>query len=125
MRVHVDVSSDVLSKFAEYINWYYETHPDDISPLCNGDLAAFLEWENDFLQGERARNVSEIANFADAIEMTRLREVCAVFLAKMIRGKTREQIYDIFEIPYRSRFSAEEIQQIREEMDALNELDNE
>lgn len=123
MRVHVDVSSDVLSKFAEYINWYYETHPDDISPLCNGDLAAFLEWERDFLQGERPKNVVEMANFAHAIKMTRLREVCCVSVAETIRGKTTEQISDVFDIPSSLRFSAEEMQQIHDS--CRNELEYE
>ena len=117
-----NVNGQTLQYVIEYMEHYAEAEPKELPKPLNAPIKEIIDkWDQNYVftilienddekQHEKLIDTVMAANF---MNIEPLRELCCAVIAHMIKGKTPEEIRDIFNIE--NDFSPEEEKKIREE----------
>lgn len=108
------MKAKTLKKIIEYLEHHKDKQPEEIEkPLRSADLTDCVpEWDYNYVDipHDELFEVILVANF---LGVQSLLDLTCAKVATMIKGKSVEEIRDIFDI--QNDFTAEEEQQVREE----------
>ena len=109
-----NVKGDILKKVVEYLEHYENEEPKEIErPLPSQNLKECVdEWDNDFIDID-LNTIFQIILASNYLNIKSLLELASAKIASIIKGKTNEEIKQIFGI--QNDFTPEEEQQIIEE----------
>lgn len=109
-----NVSSNIFSKIVEYLNHYRLKKPQSLpKPLPATPLNKLLNaWDYNFISRELFV-IFELITAANVLDIPGLVELCATKIASEIRGRSVEEIRNIFNI--QNDFNSEEEQELIEE----------
>ena len=117
-----NVTGSVLGKCIKYCE-LYNTHvstADDESETTKKDTKELDKWEVEFFKDIEQSPLFEIILAANYLDINCLLQSACKTVANMIKGKTPEQIRDLFDIE--NDFTPEEEEQIRKENSWLQDI---
>lgn len=107
-----NVSSDILTKVLQWITY----HKDDPEPMKDDEdkeIVNFSEWDTEFLNTLDMEVLFELIKAANYLDIKGLLNMTCQNVANMMKGKSAEEIRQIFNI--KNDFTPEEEEQIRKE----------
>lgn len=117
-----NVSARTMRLVIEYIEYHHNNRASPIEKPLKSDIKDLLcEWDREFIFGKLLENSDErqhevlinVIMAANFLNVKDLLDLTCAFVAGMIRGKSAEQIRELFNI--KNDFTPEEEEKIREE----------
>lgn len=108
-----NVEGKTLEKVIEYCNYHYDKPIEEIEKPLKGDVNDYIcEWDKKFLEMEQHLLI-DVIMASNYLNIKSLLDLTCAKIASMIRGKSPQQIRDIFGIE--NDFTKEEEEQVIEE----------
>lgn len=108
-----NVEGKTLEKVIEYCNYHYDKPIEEIEKPLKGDVNDYIcEWDKKFLEMEQ-HVLIDVIMASNYLNIKSLLDLTCAKIASMIRGKSPQQIRDIFGIE--NDFTKEEEEQVIEE----------
>ena len=119
-EIHLDIKIRIIKQIKEYLEHYENKETKKIEkPLPSKNFKEYVdEWDNNYMDLD-LENIIEILKGANILDIRSLMELSGTKLASIIKGKSTEQIRNIFNIE--SDFTPEEEREISEENKWANE----
>jgi S-phase kinase-associated protein 1 len=117
-----NVNAATLKYVIQYLEYHKDAKADTIDKPLKGDLKEIIsQWDKDFLYGDLIKGGDEkqhdilvdVVMAANFLDIKDLLDLCCAAIANMIKGKTPEQLKELFQIE--RDFTPEEEAKIREE----------
>ena len=96
--IELDFKSEILKKVVEYLNYYKDKQPKEISkPLPTSNLKELIdEWDYNFINSIELENIFDIINAGNYMGIAPLLDLCHAKLSSVLKEKTLQELRVMF-----------------------------